>query len=358
MKRKVLLIMFSCLVISSMFFFTAAVEKQKAYVFVGDVSVGDNGEKKRADVNNWAAEEARKNYKEAGYDEVVIKPYATMADLEAACKDPNIKALTIISHGWKKKYTDGKQTGFVAQMVDGMVVCEEIKEWLAGKTLNEVVIHACDSYLTKDSVADTFGVKPKNVKTWDIPILPSMAWYWELLFHSTVKARPDKTIDRTSAIPFIFEGTYTVWSSVPRGVGTFTTYLKPDPRFGFNDGFTLHLMFDIAVNTPLENATFSVAELTEDPVEINATNALPRYFYLVSDLMFIEPSPIVSLYVQIYYTDEEVIEQGFNESNLKLSWYNEAAGEYQVAENSYVSTVGNYVRAEVSNFGIFSITNE
>ena len=331
--------------------------KPKAYVLVGDVEVHDGCQKRRAAANDWAADKAKENYVHAEYD-VVVKKYATKEDLETACKDPDVKAITIISHGWKKGA--GHQRTFAAQMVNGYVNADTIKNWLNGKTLNEVVLHACCSYFVKDSAADCFNVNPLNLKTWRIPILPTMPYYWEIFVHPwiPVTARPDKQFDRTSGIPFLYNGTYTPPSAVPRGVCGLVTYLSPDPTFEFDDDFTLHLSFTISVNSALENATFYASELTEDPAEINAANALPRYMYLTSDLMFIDPSPVTSLWLKIYYTDEEVIERGLNENCLKPYWYNEIAEEYQITDEVSINVDENYVKGKVPNFGIFAIVDD
>ncbi|MFH2028596.1 MAG: Ig-like domain-containing protein, partial [Nanoarchaeota archaeon] len=58
--------------------------------------------------------------------------------------------------------------------------------------------------------------------------------------------------------------------------------------------------------------------------------------------------------IKIYYTDAELATLNIGESNLKIYYYNNSAGDWQLEGSQGVDTANNYVWANVTHFSIFA----
>ena len=124
-------------------------------------------------------------------------------------------------------------------------------------------------------------------------------------------------------------------------------YELPDLKIKL-DLFFKHDAFDDDINITLQN---------ENPVQKNLTG-----FSSFNKYLSIEPTEELRLNlsfveIRIEYTDEEVNSNNFDESSLRLSFFNTSSNEWEVFDSPFggVNETGNYVWANVSHLSDFAV---
>jgi len=99
--------------------------------------------------------------------------------------------------------------------------------------------------------------------------------------------------------------------------------------------------------------TITVKKFIENPEKGLGIPDLGKFFEITADQEIIDG--MNETLINISYTDAEVSSAGIVESTLRLYFYNESSGEWQVSPNSGVDTVNNYVWAKTTHFSIWGI---
>ena len=113
---------------------------------------------------------------------------------------------------------------------------------------------------------------------------------------------------------------------------------------------------EIKIESDVAKALISIVEYSKNIK--NLTPSLPelgKYIDIVVDNKTMQQMSSVT--IRIYYTDDEITNSGLGEESLKVHYFNETNGQWQIL-NSTVNSSGNYVEANLEHLSTFGVFGE
>jgi len=136
---------------------------------------------------------------------------------------------------------------------------------------------------------------------------------------------------------------------------TNTSVSMPDNQTVIDAIQSTNSTLQIKTNQSISNATVSISSYAENPGTANiGVPALNKYLEITASS---DISSFLSwAIIKVYYNDSDV--SGYNESNLRIYYYNETTGSWNKYDGSLiggVNTTENYVWANTTHFSIYGI---
>jgi hypothetical protein len=115
------------------------------------------------------------------------------------------------------------------------------------------------------------------------------------------------------------------------------------------------VQIEVVTNTTV-NATINFTPLNNNPT--NATFSVPRLgTYYSIESQGLNGSNIKWMIITVYYNDSD-IPAGVNESKLRLYWYNNTSGSWEIVNPGGVDTVNNYIWGNTTHFSLYALAEE
>src|SRR3989344_1742480 len=108
---------------------------------------------------------------------------------------------------------------------------------------------------------------------------------------------------------------------------------------------------NIVTSESLSNIQFNISDLEDANARPAALSKIKEIEILSQELQ----DKISSATIKVYYTEDQI--ENLNESTLRLYYYNETLGEWQVLEST-VNTEENYIQANLQHFSIYGVFGE
>jgi len=110
---------------------------------------------------------------------------------------------------------------------------------------------------------------------------------------------------------------------------------------------------EFETSSDITDGTVSMAEYTENPVTEGASGVLALDKYVDIEVSEDIRDALTYFTIKIYYTDQEVLDAGIDESTLKLHSWDETLEEWTVIDPSGVDMENNFVWGTVDHLSLF-----
>ena len=137
---------------------------------------------------------------------------------------------------------------------------------------------------------------------------------------------------------------------------TVLAYSNESNRTFLNSSITTNSSFDLKFDAQM-NESISIAKYSNNPESVNfSSSALNKYVEILASQNFTDHLDWVV--VHLYYTNQEVIDNGITESSLAFYIFNESTSQWEKVSGSGVNETGNYVFMNTTHFSTYGVFEE